>query len=504
LPNFGTSKYNETASVADDERFPDACYGDTMKRLLDLIDAPTDAPVAPSTETLVPVNGKTVFIESYGCQMNLNDSEIIRAILRDAGYGFVDRPDAADVVLLNTCAVREHAEERVFGRLAELAHLKHGNPNRALGVCGCMAQHLKSAIPERAPYVDLVMGPDAYRSLPNALAQIHDTPFLDVNLARTERYDDIAPVRADGVTAWLTIQRGCDKFCTFCIVPFVRGRERSVPLESLVEHARRLAEEGVKEVTLLGQTVNSYRDAGRDFADLLAAVADVDGIERVRFTSPHPSDATEAMIRVMATHPKVCKHIHLPLQAGSNDVLKRMRRTYTVEEYLSVLDALRTQVSGVAVTTDIIVGFPGETDADFRETVAVMERVRYDGAFMFKYSPRKGTTADRKFPDDVPDDVKGGRLRDIIALQENISREVYRSRIGANVNVLVEGVSKRNAQQLYGKSDDFKTTVFPRENASVGDLVQVRIEDASAHTLLGRVEAHSDRDGLLPRMRTSR
>lgn len=455
-----------------------------MKRLLPLAGVSSEG--AFSKE--MPLPARTVFLESYGCQMNLSDSEIIRALLRDAGYVFVERAEDAEVLLVNTCAVREHAEERVFGRLAELAQLKQQNPNRILGVCGCMAQHLQENILERAPYVDLVMGPDAYRKLPDALAQARESPYLDVNLVRTESYEDILPFRREGVTAWLTVQRGCDKFCTFCVVPFVRGRERSVPLESLLQQARRLAAEGVREITLLGQTVNSYHDGNHDFADLLEAIADVEGIQRVRFTSPHPSDATKAMIRVMAEHPKVCKHIHLPLQSGSNEVLKRMRRTYTVEEYVNVVEALRSQVPGVAVTTDVIVGFPGETEADFRETVALMERIRYDGAFLFKYSPRKGTVAYKKFPDDVPEEVKARRLQEVIALQESLSREIYRSRIGRKVLVLVEGTSKRNENQFYGKSDDFKATVFPRGRATVGDLVWVHVVDATPHTLIGRVE----------------
>jgi tRNA-2-methylthio-N6-dimethylallyladenosine synthase len=465
-----------------------------VKRTLHILSTPTDVPAlrAPHLSAARGTTVRRVYVENYGCQMNLNDSEIIRAILADAGYLITERPDDADAILLNTCAVRDHAEERVFGRLGELFRRKAVRPGLVLGVCGCMAQHLGDAILHRAPYVDLVMGPDSYRNLPHALAQEAEEPFLDLRLDRAEQYLDIVPARKQHVTAWLTVQRGCDKFCTFCIVPFVRGRERSIPLPALVEQTRQLAAEGVREVTLLGQTVNSYRDGDRSFADLLQAVAEVDGIERVRFTSPHPSDATEPMIRVMATHPKVCKHIHLPLQSASNDVLRRMRRTYTYQQYRDIVFALRDAAPGVAISTDIIVGFPGETDEDFRATCDAVADVRYDNAFLFQYSPREGTVAYKKFPDDVPDEEKARRLNEVIRLQEGISRQRYRERIGRTVEVLVEGAAKRNADQFYGKTDDFKATVFPRvEGVALGDIVPVRIEDATAHTLIGQFAGES-------------
>ncbi|MBT5534990.1 MiaB/RimO family radical SAM methylthiotransferase, partial [Candidatus Poribacteria bacterium] len=312
-------------------------------------------------------------------------------------------------------------------------------------------------------------------------------PFLDVRLDRSEDYADILPVREEGIKAWLTIQRGCDKFCTFCIVPFVRGREKSISLASLVDETRGLATRGVREVTLLGQTVNSYDDGEHDFADLLNAVSEVDGIERVRFTSPHPSDATEAMIRAMGENPKVCGHMHLPMQSGSDDVLRRMRRTYTVEEYLRVVDDLRTHVSGVAITTDIIAGFCGETAEDHEATCDVMRRVRFDSAFMFRYSPREGTVAHKKHEDDVPEDEKIRRLREIIDLQEAVSREVYAGHVGSVVSALVEGPSKRDPADLYGKTDDFKTCVFPAGDAQPGDIVRAQVDSATAHTLIGHI-----------------
>ncbi|MAF09026.1 tRNA (N6-isopentenyl adenosine(37)-C2)-methylthiotransferase MiaB [Candidatus Poribacteria bacterium] len=458
-----------------------------MKHTLDILTAPTQLPDPIGEDAVVPYRGRKVYIENYGCQMNLSDAEVIRSILTRDGYGFTSAVDDADVILLNTCSVREHAEERVYGRLAELSSRKAGRPELVLGVCGCMAQRVADRMLDRAPYVDFVMGPDTYRNLPEALGATGGDPFLDVRLDRSEDYADILPIREEVVKAWLTIQRGCDKFCTFCIVPFVRGRERSISLASLVEEARGLGARGVREVTLLGQTVNSYDDGEHEFADLLNAVAEVDGIERVRFTSPHPSDATGAMIRAMGGNPKVCAHMHLPMQSGSDDVLRRMRRTYTVEEYLRVVDDLRTHVPGVAITTDIIAGFCGETADDHAATCDVMRRVRFDSAFMFRYSPREGAVAHKKHPDDVPEDEKIRRLREIIDLQEAVSREVYAGHVGSVVSALVEGPSKRDPSDLYGKTDDFKTCVFPGRDAQPGDIVRVRVESATAHTLIGRI-----------------
>ena len=442
-------------------------------------------PIAPSA--LTPFRNRNVYIENYGCQMNVSDSEVIASILAGAGYGSETEMRSADVILLNTCAIREKAEERVFGRLGELSSLKRKRPDLVLGVCGCMAQRIADQIAERAPYVDLVMGPDSYRNLPEAIENARGAPYIDTRLDPLEDYADIAPVRAEGVKAWLTIQRGCDKFCAFCVVPFVRGRERSVQLENVVDEARRLADSGVKEITLLGQTVNSYNDGRHDFADLLEAASEVDGIERIRFTSPHPSDATDAMIRVMGSNPKVCSHIHLPLQSGSDEVLTRMRRDYRVKEYMEVVEKLRANVAGAAITTDIIVGFPGETAAQFEETYRLMERVRYDGAFMFKYSERGGTVAQKRYADDIAEAEKIERLKRIIALQESVSAEIYAAKIGAAAAVLAEGVSKKSADDLFGKTDDFKTCVFPKDGAEIGEIVQVEIVDATPHTLIGRV-----------------
>ena len=431
---------------------------------------------------------RRVYIETYGCQMNVSDSELMRGILSGSGHQIANRIEDADVILLNTCAIRENAETKVINRLKQLSHQKRRQEDLILGVCGCMAQHLRTKLVEAAPYVDLVMGPDAYRDLPRAINSVATgDPFINLKLDKTEDYADVAPVRKDGLRAWLTIQRGCDKMCTFCIVPFVRGRERSIPLPILVDDVKRLVDEGFKEVVLLGQTVNSYDDGKHDFGSLLFAVGNVEGVERVRFTSPHPSDATHGMIDAMANCAPVCKHIHLPLQSGSTKILRKMHRTYTAEEYRQLVATMRERVPNLAISTDVIVGFCGETEQDFMETCDLMSEIRYDSAFMFKYSPREGTLAHKSLEDDVGEEEKGQRLRTVIELQEKISYEINQESIGKTVEVLVEGESRRESDDYQGKSDNFKTTVFPKENTQVGDIVDVTVESASAHTLVGRI-----------------
>ena len=425
--------------------------------------------------------------------MNLSDSELMAGILVYHGYQKADSLKDADVILVNTCAVREHAESRVLGHLADLNRYKLKRPDLILGVCGCMAQHLKEKLIEAAPYVDIVMGPDSYRNLPAAIENAMSTsPFFALKLDKKEHYADIEPFREEGIRGWLPIMRGCDKMCTFCIVPFVRGRERSLPLHMLINEVKKMADEGYKEVVLLGQTVNSYHHDGCDFADLLMAVNEVDNIERIRFTSPHPIDVTDKMIDTMAHCDKVCKHIHLPLQSGSTKVLNVMRRNYTTEEYLQLVEKMRSKIPNLAIGTDVIVGFCGETDEDFQATYDMMTRVRFDSAFMFKYSPRTGTIAHRKLADDVPPEEKSRRLTAIIELQERISLEINQTFIGKTVEVLVEGESKRKEHQLFGKTDGFKTTVFPTNSAKTGQLVWVKVTDATSHTLLGEVVNKND------------
>ena len=451
-------------------------------------------PLYQSTPTVAPVIGpdilepRRVYIETYGCQMNVSDSELMVGLLARSGHQIANQIEDADVILLNTCAIRENAETKVINRLKQLNHRKRRQEDLILGVCGCMAQHLRTKLVEAAPYVDLVMGPDAYRDLPRAIDSVATgDPFINLKLDKTEDYGDVAPVRKDGLRAWLTIQRGCDKMCTFCIVPFVRGRERSIPLPILVDDVKRLVDEGFKEVVLLGQTVNSYDDGRHDFGDLLFAIGDVEGVERVRFTSPHPSDATHGMIDAMANCAQVCKHIHLPLQSGSTKILKKMHRTYTAEEYRQLVATMRERVPNLAISTDVIVGFCSETEQDFMETCDLMSEIRYDSAFMFKYSPREGTLAHKSLEDDVGEEEKGQRLRTVIELQEKISYEINQESIGKTVEVLVEGESRRESDDYQGKSDNFKTTVFPKENTQVGDIVDVTVESASAHTLVGRI-----------------
>jgi tRNA-2-methylthio-N6-dimethylallyladenosine synthase len=435
--------------------------------------------------------GRKVYIETYGCQMNIADSELMGGVLLRQGYKAARDLDEADIILVNTCAVREKAEERVMGRLATLNGYKNRRPEVLLGVCGCMAEHLRERLTEAAPYVDLVIGPDAYRRLPDlidsASAEAAD-PVIDVRLDRKETYEGISPVRQEGIRGWVTIQRGCDKFCSFCIVPFTRGRERGVPPREVLRQVRELAERGVPEVTLLGQTVNSYFYEDVDFADLLKAVAQVEGIKRVRFTSPYPVDFTPKLIETMASEPKISKYIHFPVQSGSTPMLKRMRRGYTAEEYMDLVRQLRAAMPDLAMSTDIIVGFCAETEEEFQKTLDLVREVRFDFSYMFKYSERDHTFASKKMPDDIPEEVKGRRLRDLIALQEEISYEVMQALVGQTVEVLIEGDSRRSDQDWVGRTDTFKTTIFPKvEGTEPGQVVPVKIRHANAHTLLGDI-----------------
>jgi len=437
--------------------------------------------------------GRRVFIETYGCQMNLADSELMGGVLSMKGYTSAGSLEDADVILINTCAVREKAEERVFGRLSHLLRFKHRNPDLILGVAGCMAEHLRDDIVERAPYVDLVVGPDAYRRLPDLIEEAQGEevdPLIDVKLDRRENYEGIAVERQPGVNAWISVQRGCDKFCTFCIVPFTRGRERGVAMGEVVRQARECAEAGYREITLLGQTVNSYRWEGHDFADLLEELVGVDGIERIRFTSPYPTDFTPKLIETMARYDAISNYIHLPAQSGSDRMLEAMRRQYTRSEYDALVDDIRKAIPDIALSTDIIVGYPGESDEDFQATVELLETTRFDFAYLFKYSERSNTYAARNVPDDVDEEIKGARLKQIIALQEDICAEIFADRVGHTCEVLVDGESRRDSDQWCGRTDDYKMTVFPKvegRDVAPGDLVQVVVEDATSHTLLGRM-----------------
>ena len=428
-----------------------------------------------------------VYLETYGCQMNVADSQTVGAIMRRAGYANAERPEDADVILLNTCAIREHAEERVLGRLGALARLKQERPEIKLGLLGCMAQHNRAAISEKAAYLDLIAGPDSYRRLPELLARVGLDPAVNVRLDRAETYADISPEHDGGVRAYVTIMRGCDKFCAFCVVPYVRGRERSIAPADLMREIRGLADRGVKEIVMLGQTVNAYRSGDTDFAALLRMTARIDGVERIRFTSPHPSNMSDAAIDAIASEPKVMPHLHLPVQSGSNRILAAMDRSYTVEEYLALVAKVRAAVPGIALTTDVIVGFHGEEESDFEATLALMRTVRFDQAFSFKYSIRENTRAYR-LGDTVSEEEKGRRIAAVISLQETMSLERNRATIGRTYPILIEGPARRGIGLLAGKTPQFKTAVFPSAySVAVGETIPVRIDSANGHTLTGSI-----------------
>jgi len=427
-----------------------------------------------------------VYIETFGCQMNEYDTELVRSILKNRGYGFTDTADAADVVLLNTCAIRENAHNKVYGHLGALKHLKE-DKGVVIGVLGCMAQNLKTDLMGKDSLIDVLAGPDSYRALPDLLEQAAaGKKALAVDLSEYETYVDIAPDRVAGVTAWVAVMRGCDNFCTFCVVPYTRGRERSRTLPDVVREIEAAAESGCKQVTLLGQNVNSYHDGTSDFADLLCAAASVSGIERVRFTSPHPKDFPEKLLDAVAEHPKICKHIHLPAQAGNDRILAMMNRTYTCTEYRKLVEQILTRCPQIVLTTDIIAGFCSEADDEYKETYRLLEDIRFASDYVFKYSERKHTIAARKFADDVSEQVKSERVTQLIELQRGISLAYNLGMIGEVMEILVEGEGKR-ADQWMGRTDGNIVTVFPKTHGTLkpGSLISVRIVDATVTTLYG-------------------
>jgi tRNA-2-methylthio-N6-dimethylallyladenosine synthase len=438
-------------------------------------------PALQPLSSAVVARPRRVFLETYGCQMNVADSELLTTILKQDGFERTADPAAADVLLLNTCAIRERAEERVLGRLTELLQYKAARPSVQLGLLGCLATHQRDALLDRAPYLDLIVGPDGYRELPRLLRGGSD-PHVEVRLDRDETYADVAPAHGPGPRAWISVMRGCDKFCTFCVVPYTRGRERSLDPDAVLAQVEAAVAMGKREVVFLGQTVNAYRAAGVDFAELLRRTARVAGLERIRFTSPHPSDVTAAMIDAMASEPKVMPYLHLPLQSASDGVLAAMERSYTIAEYRDLLATLRARIPGLAVSTDLIAGFPGETAEDFLATERFLEEARYDFAYLFKYSRREGTKAYR-LGDTVDEAEKGRRLRRLIDLQEEIGLEKNRGFIGREVEVLVEGAARRSEGFVFGKTREFKTAVFPEGRRRPGDIVRVRVESVTAHTL---------------------
>jgi tRNA-2-methylthio-N6-dimethylallyladenosine synthase len=427
---------------------------------------------------------KRLYIETYGCQMNVADTEIMLGLLGRDGYIRTDSPEGADVLLLNTCAVRDNAEQRVIGRMGELQRFK--GPGGVLGVVGCMAQRLGPVLLERVPRVDLVVGPDGYRNLSALVAAAASGQRLSETEFRSwEHYEDVPPVREAGATAFVTVQRGCDYKCTFCIVPYTRGPERSRTLSDVVREVAGLAEQGTSEVTLLGQTVNSYDDGTHDFADLLRAVGAVDGIRRLRFTSPYPTDFTDRVIDAMATTTAVCPHVHLPVQSGSNAVLRRMLRRYTREVYLDVVARLRTAMPGITFSTDIIVGFPGETEAQFEETVSLVAEAGFDDAYTFKYSVREGTPAVR-IPDHVDDDVASARLERLIQVVRQQARRRNMAYVGSTHEVLVERVARRG-DLLLGRTRTNHMVLLDLPPSSIGGYHDVVLTGTTGSTFTGTI-----------------
>ncbi|MFA7290059.1 MAG: tRNA (N6-isopentenyl adenosine(37)-C2)-methylthiotransferase MiaB [Melioribacteraceae bacterium] len=430
------------------------------------------------------MNKNNVYIETYGCQMNLADTELVMGILQNKGYSLTNEITEANVILLNTCSIRDNAEQRIYGRLGNLKKYKEGKQSAVIGILGCMAERLRKNLIEDKKMVDIVVGPDEYRRLPEFLdGAFAGEKGIGVKLSRTETYDDILPFREEGLSAWLSVMRGCDKFCTYCVVPFTRGRERSRSLESIIPEIKNLSERGFKDITLLGQNVNSYNDNGNDFADLLASCAAIDRTIRFRFSTSHPQDLSDKLLYTIADNENLCNYIHLPVQSGSNRILDLMNRTYSIEHYYELIDKARKIIPGVSFSTDIISGFPTETYEDHIATLDVMMKVRYDGAYMFKYSPREGTKA-FSMEDNIDEETKSKRLSEIIDLQQKISFEINQEMIGKVEKILIEGESKKSEDFLAGRTDTNKVVIIPKqEGMKKGDYVTVKINRATSGTL---------------------
>jgi len=419
--------------------------------------------------------------------MNLADTEVVLSILTNAGFSQTTNLRTADVAFVNTCAVRENAEQRIVGRLGDFKHFKKENPGMLIGVLGCMAERLRKDLMESESHVDLVVGPDEYRRLPELIeSALTGERGIAVRLSRVENYDDILPLRTDGISAWISVMRGCDKFCTFCVVPFTRGRERSRSLESIVTEVEHLAARGFKEITLLGQNVNSYHDGRHDFAELMETVARVDSTIRVRFTTSHPQDMSDRLIQAIAENENICKYIHLPIQSGSNRILDLMNRSYTLEHYMALVGRIRASIPAISLSTDIIAGFPSETHDDHRQTLDVLRQVGFDGAYTFKYSPRENTKS-WHMGDDVSEEVKLDRLNQIIDLQREISLKKNHELVGQTLEILVEGESAKSPSDFCGRTDSNKMVVFPKGSAEIGQYLNVRIERVNSATLFGTI-----------------
>ena len=436
-----------------------------------------------------------VYIETYGCQMNVADSEVVMSILLEASYTLTDNISEANLLLINTCSIRENAEQRIRGRLGDFRREKKQRKNVLIGVLGCMAERLKEKLVQEEKLVDLVVGPDAYRSLPKLIAEAEaGQASINVLLSREETYAEISPVRyaSNGISAFVSIMRGCDNMCAYCIVPFTRGRERSREPKSIEREVKELVAEGFKEVTLLGQNVDKYKWKDDDgtivfFAELLERVAKIDSKLRIRFSTSYPQDMTDEVLKIMASYQNICKHIHFPVQAGSSRILELMKRGYTREWYMERVNSIRKHMPECAITTDIIVGFSTETEDDFKETLSLMKWADFDFAYMFKYSERPNTYAHRRLKDDVSEDIKSKRLQELIELQHKVSEKVKQEDVGETFEVLVEGTSKKSKEYMYGRSLQNKTIVFPKKDAQKGDFVMVKIKKANQATLKGDI-----------------
>ena len=431
---------------------------------------------------------KTFHIDTYGCQMNVADSELVESILLDQGYHKSESPNNADAIFLNTCSIREHAEDKVHSQLGRYHLIKKKKPEVIIGVLGCMAQSLKNDLLESRPYVDIILGPDSYRRLPELLNRnkILKDSLVDTKLSRYEVYDGLFPKRDNGVNAWVSIMRGCDKFCTFCVVPFTRGRERSRSLDDIKREVENAVFQGFKEVTLLGQNVNSYKYQDYQFHQLLESIAKVSGLERIRYTSPHPQDITDDLLNVMSEYDNICNYVHLPLQAGSNRILRRMNRTYSKEHFLSLVSKIRNTLPNVGISTDIIVGFPGETNDDFIETLNVMDEIKFDSAFNFKYSSRRGTKAS-EYDDQISEEVKQSRLQRVIDFQKEHTLQNNIKLIGRVEDVLVEKESKMSKVQWAGRTDSNKWIIFDKQDSQIGDIKPIKITKAQGISLQGQL-----------------
>lgn len=443
-------------------------------------------------DTQIQATTKKAYIETYGCQMNFSDTEIIAAQLAEIGFGFTPSENNADLVLLNTCAIRENAETKIWNRLKQLKVTKKSKPGLMVGVMGCMAERLKTKLLDQEQLVDLVVGPDAYRDIARLVEEVESgQKAVNVLLSREETYSDIAPIRlnTNGITAFISIMRGCDNMCSFCVVPFTRGRERSRDYQSIVQEAEDLFNQGYKEITLLGQNVDSYNFENCTFANLLEKVALINPLLRIRFSTSHPKDITDEVLFTMAKYPNICKFIHLPAQSGNSRILELMNRGYTREWYLNKINRIREIMPNCSISTDIITGFCSETIDEHQDTLSLMETVAYDSAFMFYYSERPGTLAARKYPDDIPELEKKRRLSEVIEVQQKLALNSNLKDIGKTFEILIEGNSKRSEKDWCGRNSQNKMVVFPKDNYPLkpGDYVSVLINQASTATLLGEI-----------------